>query len=373
MRKTEQTTTPEHTDQHGTSTSWILVVIGILLVAGVSFFLLQAPSMDEQLNDEVESIEVATPQDDEAIELEPAVTQLDIPPPRTSTGEVPNTGSISGTVRLAKELVGTIDQYRVTIEEAVNTEAALNPGKKLRRFQQTFQLEPGLTTARFPISGLPFSSYGWRVSVAAPGKEVNGSEELAVLSESTPSAEVVLTLAATHSAHLVVKDQDREAIPNIDLILKPIGHPRGRSIYTGKTNAYGLVLLEKMRAGSYKLYVGSQTRPFLPPVTIEMPAHKHLYHAIELPRGAKLVVKIVGAAGQPLADVEIQARFAKPRALWREYQARTNRVGEAVLEHLPSGPYGIHATKKGFERGYKSVKMGDSGEQKTQIMLRYSF
>ncbi|HHI78595.1 MAG TPA: carboxypeptidase regulatory-like domain-containing protein [Planctomycetes bacterium] len=283
------------------------------------------------------------------------------------TGLEPKSGYIEGLVHLAEGIDPPLQSVTVILEEAANR-ADLRKKKKLpRRLIRSFDVEPGSRTVPFSIEGVPFSIYGWRVRSYAP--HMNGSEQIVALGPDHPDSRVLLKLHPPVPVSVLVKDQNRLAVPDVPVILVPLreGQP-GRTLLRGKTDLLGLCLFGQVLAGKYRLVLGSVDQPLLPAREVEVGTGGQPVFQAKLPRGGSVRFLVTHPGGGALEGVEILA-IARDSKIYRKRTATTDRLGHGGFSHLAPGRYLVHFKKKGFERGFESIHIEkDSKLEKTVIL-----
>lgn len=365
---------PEIARRNQGATAWIVLLV-LLGVAGAALLVLQGlpQGAEEAPADAAEELPVAdVPSGKPPADFEPLAAPVQVDDAgRDSEPEsgAPTTGWISGHVQIDERLVGELEIYQAIVEEAVNDEAPGRLGQKIRRFEQRFRLQPDSQHARFEFVQVPFSKYGWRISVLAPG--INGSQTVAHISARNRGTEVYLTLRKPIAVHVVVKDQERKVVPGMDVLLRPLGRrPTNRSVHRGKSDVYGLVMFDRVIQGKYELVVGPPNEQ-LPPKEIDVGSQKSpQFEPVVLPRGGAMDVTVVNLAGFGLEGVAIEA-VNRDSKTFTKFETKTDKGGRARLVHLPPGRYWVHATKKGYERGFRRIKVEDKKSSATKVMLRY--
>ena len=76
--------------------------------------------------------------------------------------------------------------------------------------EKSFSLGENGRAGRFELSQIPFSEYGWRVAAYSPN--VNGDEELVVLTAEQPRREIHLGLRPPVSIHVRIAEPARQVV-----------------------------------------------------------------------------------------------------------------------------------------------------------------
>ncbi|MAE75619.1 MAG: hypothetical protein CMJ85_01970 [Planctomycetes bacterium] len=289
----------------------------------------------------------------------------------TRPSQNPTSGSIDGTVQVLGNLVGSLQDFHILLEEAVNTagsERNKDGPRRGRRFQKKFQLRASGRGGSFRFDTVPFSKYGWRVAAFAP--EVNGQDSLVMLDAKNLRKEVFLTLKPAQPLHVVIKDQDRLPVAKVPITLRPIGRPYHRGVVHGKTDAYGLLLRDKVIGGLYRIVIGPEIDPFLKAREINVGTQEMHFEQVQLPRGGSLKIRVLNPAGYGIVGANIEA-IARDSKIYKKVKTKTDRSGIAKLHYLKPGKYSVHVIKKGFGRGYEDPVVTDKQATEVTINLRY--
>lgn len=301
----------------------------------------------------------ALPKPDRATEFEPESGNSD---------SWIGSGTIRGLIRIPEALRARVERVTVVAEEAVNRDGiAVQPKPQIQRRMLSVEFMPGKNEAYFEITDVPFSNYGWQVAPRVP--RLNGSESYVVLRPEQPDASVQLEIHPGIPVSITIRDQHRHPVEGIPLELRPVGRPLGRSVQRGKTDAYGLLVLADVLAGDYDMHVGSAQEPLTSPKRVEIPNKGHHYENIELPRGARFAVTLVGPVGLGLEDVQLDL-IAVDSKVYRKYTAKSDKLGNVELPHVPPGQYYAHFTKKGFERLFKQVQILQGNNPELRFLMK---
>ncbi len=278
------------------------------------------------------------------------------------------TGSIRGLVRVPSSLRPQITRVTIAVEEAINSgKLPVEPSAPIRRKLQTVLFPEGKNEAYFEVVDLPFSKYGWRVSPRVP--QLNGSEAYVVLRPEEPNANVQLSVSPGIPVSLTVRDQHRHPLESIPIELRPKGRPLGRPVKKGKTDAYGLIVLNRVLAGPYELHVGTALEPLAAPRRIEIAREGHQYEQVELPRGGRFEAQIIDEISLGIDAVQVEM-IAVDSKIYRKYTGRSDKNGKVALPHIPPGRYYVHFTKKGFERLFRQVTVRPNGNTPLHCLLK---
>jgi hypothetical protein len=271
---------------------------------------------------------------------------------RASSGADRKDGSIEGDVILAASLLPKLEHLTVLVREAINTEVA-DPSRKPFTTSQTFAI--GRTTPQFLLDGIPFSPYGYLVSVH--GENCNGSEKQVRIDATMPVAKIQLALTPGVPYSILLRDQTKLPIPDLEVALIPEGEPVGRPVLAGKrSDSFGAVVYETVLRGSYRVCVGSQITPLNAPLVIDVQATAGAQATtVEVPRGQPLTVRVHGPA-YGVEGVDVVA-LATDSVQLRRFESKTDYRGEALFPHLPPGGYQLNINKQGYERTVRTVTL----------------
>ncbi|GEM_PF-2743419 len=275
-------------------------------------------------------------------------------------------GRLEGLVSLAEGIDPPLESVTVVLEEAANRRN-LKKGKLPRRLIRSFKVDAGSRTVPFSIDGVPFSVYGWKVRTFVP--RMNGSEQIVALTPAHPDSRVLLKLSPPVPVSVLVKDQNRLAVPKVKVVLIPLreGQP-GRMVLRGETDLMGLCLFGQVLAGKYRLVLGSIGQPLLPPKEVEVGTGGQPVFQMKLPRGGGVRFLVTHPGGGALSGVEILA-IARDSKIYRKRKALTDRFGHGGFSHLAPGRYLVHFKKKGFERGFESIHIDENSKLEKTIIL----
>jgi hypothetical protein len=364
---------------HGKAHPLLLLLILALIGAAFGIPFLGGPEVGAKEKDpEPPSLLLEQPLEQPAVEQTPAVfnkkdevgfsdqfqkISLDASP---RTGMEPKSGQVEGLISLAEGIDPPLGSVTVILEEAANR-SNLKKGKLPRRLIRSFSVEPGSRTVPFRINGVPFSVYGWRVRSFAP--RMNGSEQIVALTTEHPDSRVLLKIHPPVPVSVLVKDQNRLAVPEVPVALIPLrqGQP-GRTMLRGKTDLLGLCLFGQVLEGKYRLILGPIDQPLLPPKEVKVGKGGQPVFQAKLPRGGAVRFLVTHPGGGALSGVEILA-IARDSKVYRKRTATTDRFGHGGFSHLAPGRYLVHFKKKGFERGFESIHIEKNSKLEKTVIL----
>jgi hypothetical protein len=279
------------------------------------------------------------------------------------------TGTIEGYLMLSVDVLRQIEAFTITVEEERNEKVrSALADDPTWRVQRGFKVDPSVTP-RFRIEDVPFSRRGYRVAVYVPG--FNGSFRVVRLDSGrpfVPEEECVLSL--TEGVPYSVRLFDQLYRPVVDTLVRmePTGDQMGLSAFEGQTDSFGNVLFESVLQGSYKVFVGDRTTPFVEPPVVQVAGHTPVYThkpvapqgtTIEVPTGQEVVVETIArGAGYGLEGIQVTLRaFDSTRHLVLE--TTTDFGGYARFPHVIAGTYQITASHPTFHRRDRQITVED--------------
>jgi hypothetical protein len=265
----------------------------------------------------------------------------------------PDAGTVRGVVSLTPGIARELKEYTVMLTEAVNQIPAM--GHSAQRLHRTFRYDPGEGSPSFVWSGIPFSAYGYKVSVVVP--DCNAAEQHVALTREKPTASVTLGLWPASVYHVFLRDQDRNPLAGLETHLLPVGEPPGRKSQRGTSDSYGKVEFERVIHGSYSIVVGNPAAP-LHSEELAFTAQSEPQAHLTVPRGMQLVCQVNVPGGYGLADVSAEA-VAIDTKLFKRYQMRSDTAGKVVFQHLLPGMYQVRFEKNGYTPQSERVTIKD--------------
>jgi hypothetical protein len=266
-------------------------------------------------------------------------------------------GAIRGHIALSADVVSTLRFVHVRIQEA---HAGSDDGDHVP-FMTTLRedIGPNLGTPEFYCDGVPFSVFGYTVSVLAEG--MNGSQQFVQVNEGRKVADVTLSVTAPTPFTVLLRDQLLNPVPSQQVFMVPVGEPRGRPMLTKEADSFGAAVFAAVLQGDYEIRVGAVNEPIANPQRITVIAHAGARSTtIEVPIGFDLTVLAQAAGGWGVKDVVITA-YATDTKRYRKYEGTSDYSGKVVFAHLPPGEYQLNASPEGFERWSKKVKVAEQG------------
>jgi hypothetical protein len=257
-------------------------------------------------------------------------------------------GLIRGDVQLAVSVVDRIQSLQVIVEELRNP---IGPdGKVVETYRRVERVERGVGTPTFTIRDVPFSDYGYLVTLYSPG--LNGGRQTVALDARSPTADVTLSLLSPAPFTLLVRDQDGNPCAGVDVHMLPTGEPPGRPAQNGTTDSFGSCVFEKVLAGDYQAWAGPANMPLDQPRTITVQPGGRLYGARVQAQGETLVVRrgvpvevmAVDPHGYGVADATVKV-VATDRVRLTHFEAVTDASGRATFPSLTPGVWQIDVGK----------------------------
>lgn len=280
-------------------------------------------------------------------------------------------GVVRGDIQLAVSVLDKLGSIRVCVEEMRNAFS----GSKYEPAKRLFaEVERGLGTPTFEVRDVPFSKYPYRVTVLASG--LNGSKRTVSVTKAEPVHDVLLAITPGAPFTILLRDQDQQAHRDIDLVMRPVGHPLGRPTLAGKSDNYGSVIFDSVLAGNYEVVATINAQAFGDPkqVTVQPGARNYgpkiqaQGHTMTIPRGMQLDVRVHDRFGYPLDDCTVTASRTdqhRPRDL-----EGVTRGGQLRFEHLQPGTWQLTVQRDKFQRIDQQLHVrADQGSLTREIRL----
>ncbi|MGE0144013.1 MAG: carboxypeptidase-like regulatory domain-containing protein [Planctomycetota bacterium] len=263
----------------------------------------------------------------------------------TPSQSPPTAGIIDGKIVLASGLPQPVSTFTIVFQESINPNAqARDPTRQPRAWTKAFKADPGVSPLYFTATEVPFSEFGYRVSVFVPG--VNGSSQFTRCDESSPINEVTLSLTPPSPFSLRLIDQYRNPVADKEVRLEPDGEPLGRSYATARSDSFGVAIFTDLLAGPWHVKVEDLVRGRLevqPPGVVSDDAGVGVQSSvIVVPRGKNLRIEAFDLAGHGLVDVELQL-VAVDTVENRRLEARTDETGTWTFDNVPVGRWQLNA------------------------------
>lgn len=257
----------------------------------------------------------------------------------------PTAGIIDGKIVLASGLPQPVTTFTIVFHESINPNVqGRDPNRQPRAWTRAFKADPGVSPLYFTATEVPFSEFGYRVSVFVPG--VNGSSQFTRCDESSPINEVTLSLTPPSPFSLRLIDQYRNPVTDKEIRLEPDGEPLGRPFATARSDSFGVAIFTDLLAGPWHVKVEDLVRGRLevqPPGVVSDDAGVGVQSAvITVPRGKNLRIEAFDLAGHGLVDVELQL-IAVDTVENRRLQARTDETGTWTFDNVPVGRWQLNA------------------------------
>lgn len=209
---------------------------------------------------------------------------------------------------------------------------------------QTIEFTHGEDT--FRIEDLTLGGYA--VQAEAPGLFSMPLTVLLVDGSSNQWASIVLTRTGFVVGSLV--DVDGRPAEGVHVTLES---STTRARKTDVTDPSGSYRFDDVADGEYKLYVGRPESPLLPPDSLVFQAPAMHFPSRTLPASGIARIFTRDEVGRPIADVAITG-FASPAGT---VDARSDAGGSAVVRHLPTGRYRLHARHEDGRSGTALVEV----------------
>lgn len=273
-------------------------------------------------------------------------------------------GVIAGDIPLTPSVVDQIQTISVVVDELKNVTAASTPP-----FRKVVPVKLRSGTPTFEVDGIPFSDYGYVVRVHSPG--LNGGQATVSITQDHPFVDdVKLPITPGSPFSVLLRDQDRAPLGNVELQLVPYLDPPGRPTRFATTDNFGSAVFENVLAGEYRLHVGPQAMPLMQPVAVNVqPGVYQRQGSVVLPQGTTVVVPrgmpviatVLQPGGWALPGALVQARSTDRRTL-HELEGRTDARGQVKFENLLPGQWEIEVSMPGFERRLAQFMVEDGKE-----------
>lgn len=350
----------------------VLLLIGTLgLALGVGLQLMSSESLAVELPPGAPAVETPATTD-----APPPAPTHPTPPPREPTdddGPIVSTvrtvdaaheakkltaGIVRGDVRIAVAILDKIQSITVVVEEQRNP---IGPDNTFRHPWKTFvKVEMGVGTPTFEVRDIPFSDYPYLVSLYSPGLN-SGERTVKIDAEHPLYDDIVLTLLPGAPFSVLVRDQDQNVYPRVDVLMQPVGDPAGRPLLRGTTDNFGSVVFENVLKGDYQASAIENGVPIGQPQVVRVQADGRMYgpkvqgqgFVLTLERGVPLEVEVT-SNGYGIADALVQLQ-ASDRVQLKQLELPTGYNGRAMFPHLPPGLWQIEVVKDGYTRRTKQI------------------
>ncbi|MDP6928706.1 MAG: hypothetical protein QF412_03285 [Planctomycetota bacterium] len=279
------------------------------------------------------------------VDLSPSSVETRTPQPDTSGW---THGVVRGHITLTPGVVAKASSAIVRIQEAINQlEGISSVSKSPFAYNKRILIDPELGTPTFEIDNIPFSDYGYSVTVFVEG--LNGSDQIVSITEGKPIADVVLGITEGVVYTVKLQTQLYQAVADLPVLMIPVGKPLGRTLRRGVSNHFGSVIFEDALSGDYKIVAGDLNAPRNEPKiwqVTESPSHQHA--EIVVPIGHDLIIWANGP-GWSVQDAKIEV-IKIDTTLFTRHENKTDTTGKCVFKHIPPGRYQINIIHPKFER-----------------------
>ena len=311
----------------------------------------------------------------------PAVSQIErplVPEPRVvdpeaqrqaQDGPPPTAGVLDVRITATTNVLDRFGKGLLEVHELVD-----GPGADLGRRPYTrvldIQADPHESPLFIAVDGVPYSPYGYRVSVFVHG--LNGSNQVVRVAEDAWNPQVDLTVTAPAAFTLRLVDQEFQPYVDEEVMLIAVGEPRGRPLLQARTDTFGTALFESVLAGEYDVKIGLDVRD---QVTIERPGFVHddldvgvQSKQLKIPRGPSLTIEVFDIIQYALGGVRVRA-IALDTTRNRRYEAETDVNGVVRFHHVVPGRYQIDVQATGYQQTSRTLVI-EAGQEVPPIQFR---
>lgn len=289
----------------------------------------------------------------------PAIVPDPAIPTARSAGTRLDAGTIAGSISMTAEVALNVPSFMIVVRESVNTQGRPAGSPQPFQLNRTFPVLQANGTPNFEFQDVPFSEYGYTVSVHV--SDYNGDEQYVRLTKEDPVARVHLGIRGGVEYSILVRDQERNPLPGLEVHMVPMGHPIGRKSFHGVSDSYGATVFEKVLKGDYRLSVGPPTAPLVDPKVVSLAPSGLQAEHVEVPRGVTLSF-FVTSGGYGLTNVAVEAT-AVDTPQFKRYPLVTDQLGNAVFKHLPPGTYHVNFSAHGYVRRTEKVTVKADEQQ----------
>ncbi|MEM7200453.1 MAG: carboxypeptidase-like regulatory domain-containing protein [Planctomycetota bacterium] len=283
---------------------------------------------------------------------------------RTASDLAPTAGVIRGHITLSAAVVTKLDAVFVKIQEAVQN-AGDTPTRPFVLTRKE-RISPELGTPRFSYEDIPFSRYGYFVSVYAEG--VNGSRQFATVTEDEPVADVQLAITEGVTFVVLLRDQLRRPVPDTKVFLVPLGEPLGRPLLQMKSDPFGAATFDSVLQGEYEVRAGAMNASVSEPQRVQVQAHLGARSVtVEVPTGARFEVWVNTRGGGGIKDADVSLLAVNTRRL-RRLEGKTDWGGRYTFENLIPGTYQLDVRAKDHDTRTRKVTI-DPDQPPEPLML----
>ncbi|MCB9879906.1 MAG: carboxypeptidase regulatory-like domain-containing protein [Planctomycetes bacterium] len=286
-------------------------------------------------------------------------------------------GILRGDIELSVNAIDKIDSLMVVVEEL---RAASRPdGTFSNPYRSVTKIDFDRTrTPTFEVRDVPFSEYPFKVTVYSPG--LNGSSRtLNVDAEHALADDIVLSVSCGGPYTLLLRDQDGNPYPQLDVRIAPIGEPLGRPRLDATSDSYGSAIFDSVLGGDYQVMVLQNGQPLGEVQTITVQTGVRLYQnriqgqgqTLTIPRGMPLEVRVHDPRGYGIPDARIRIQ-ATDRLRLTQFDATSDADGRVTFPYLTPGVWQIDVTKDRYQTRAKQITVKDRTPidlQQIQLLL----
>jgi hypothetical protein len=311
----------------------------------------------------------------------PAVSQIERPTapeprvvdpdgPRTvPTGPPPTAGVLDVRITATTSVLDRFGKGLLEVQEMVQGRGE-DLGRKPYARVLDIQSDPHESPLFVVVDGVPYSPYGYRVTVFVHG--LNGSSQVVRVAEDAWNPQVDLTVTPPAAFTLRVVDQEFQPYVDEDVTLIAVGEPRGRPLLQARTDTFGTALFEAVLAGEYDVKIGLDVRD---QVTIERPGFVHddldvgvQSKQLKIPRGPSLTIEVFDIIQYALGGVRVRA-IALDTTRNRRYEAQTDVNGVVRFDHVVPGRYQIDVQATGYQQTSRTLVV-EAGQEVPPIQFK---
>ena len=272
------------------------------------------------------------------------------------------TGTVMGDIEIAVSVLDRITTITVCVEELRSAIGDDNTFRHPNKY--IVPVKMGRGTPTFEVRGIAFSEYPYNVSLYAPG--LNSSGRTVVIDKEHPlHDDIRLRITPGSPFSVLLRDQDQNPYPNIDVRLVPDGGGLGRPTHSKVTDNFGSVVFENVLSGDYQIITGQQGMPLGPPEKVTVQPGDRLYgpkvqgqsYVVTVPRGQPLQFSVT-CRGYGLADARIKL-IASDRTKLTVLEAVSDYSGRAEFPHLTPGVWQIDVVKDNYQLKTRQITIKD--------------
>lgn len=282
-------------------------------------------------------------------------------------------GIVRGDVQIAVAVLPQIESINVVVEEL---RSAIAPdGSFQHPHRMIVPVKLGVGTPTFEVRDIPFSDYPYTVRLYSPG--LNGGSRTLTIDKQTPLHEdVVLAITPGAPFSVLLRDQDQNPLPQIDVRLVPHGDPPGRKSHQGTSDNYGVVVFDSVLAGDYQVRLAQDHSPLDESQLITVEAGSRMYgnrvqgqgHVVTLVRGQPLSVLVTQGPSFGLEGARVRL-MPTDRHRLIQLEDVTDYAGNVRFPRLQPGVWQIDIWKDNYERRTRQITIKE-GEDPPQLQVQ---